>query len=142
MPGEGFVTVVPVDKTGSRKTPSTLSKDPRSVRAVGDWGLRDQSPSTARMRSVIMYSLLTKIDYDSLVFIFRSKSSRRDESPYCVKSIVPSCESSGQDKRNNQRKTHSSPASVKLQAKTKQSKSSPSGSKVAGKNSDVANNKG
>ena len=55
MPGEGFVTVVPVDKMGSRKTPSSQSKDSRSVRGVGDWGLRDQSPSTARMRSVIMH---------------------------------------------------------------------------------------
>ena len=79
--------------------------------------------------------LITKIDYDSLVFIFRSKSSRRDESPYCVKSIVPSSESSGQDKRNNQRKTQSSPAPVKS-TKTKQSKSSPPGNKV------VANSKG
>ena len=61
--------------------------------------------------------------------LFRSKSSRRDESPHC--------DGPDRQRRNNQRKTNSSPASVKkLQPKTKQSKSSP-----ANKVPD-ANNKG
>ena len=51
MPVEGFVTVVPVDKMGSRKPQTLQSKEPRGGRA-GDWGLRDPSPSTARLRSV------------------------------------------------------------------------------------------
>ena len=51
MPVEGFVTVVPVDKMGSRKPGTLQSKEPRGGRA-GDWGLRDPSPSTARLRSV------------------------------------------------------------------------------------------
>ena len=166
MPVEGFVTVVPVEKMSSRKPQTLQSKEPRVGRA-GDWGLRDPSPSTSRLRSVlsihscwsVVSALITEIDCDRLVFIFRSKSSRRDESPYCVKSIVPPCESSQVtpstatattelSNRTTGRKTHSSPASVKLQPKTKQSKSSPaappgsSGSKVLTKNSDVGNNKG
>ena len=101
----------------------------------------------------VVPALVTKIDTDSPVFIFRSKSSRRDESPYCVKSIVPPCEASQAttelaNRNTGGRKTHSSPASVKLQPKTKQSKSSPSappgssGSKVLTKNTEVGNNKG
>ena len=49
MPAEGFVTVVPVDKMGSRKTQTISSKEPRGTR-TGDWSLRDPSPSTARLR--------------------------------------------------------------------------------------------
>ena len=49
MPAEGFVTVVPVDKMGSRKTQTIPSKEPRGTR-TGDWSLRDPSPSTARLR--------------------------------------------------------------------------------------------
>ena len=165
MPVEGFVTVVPVEKMSSRKPQTLQSKEPRVGRA-GDWGLRDPSPSTARLRSVlsshscwsVVSALITEIDCDRLVFIFRSKSSRRDESPYCVKSIVAPCEPSQattatattelSNRNTGGRKTHSSPASVKLQPKTKQSKSSPSappgssGSKVLNKNTDVGNNKG
>ena len=51
MPVEGFVTVVPVDKMGSRKPQTSPSKEARGGRA-GDWGLRDPSPSTARLRFV------------------------------------------------------------------------------------------
>ena len=46
MPAEGFVTVVPVDKMASRKVPNAGSRN-------GDWSLRDPSPSTARLRSVL-----------------------------------------------------------------------------------------
>ena len=60
MPSEGFVTVVPVDKTHHKKG--------ENRERGGEWSTRDQSPCTARMKS---------------------KSSRRDASPYGVKSIVP-----------------------------------------------------
>ena len=63
MPAEGFVTVVPVDKMGSRKPQTIQSKEPRGGRQ-GDWGLRDPSPSTARLRSVWCRACGTKIDCD------------------------------------------------------------------------------
>ena len=78
----------------------------------------------------------------------RSKSSRRDESPYGVKSIVPSRDpspSTSMDARkHNQRKTFSSPssvASVKMsaQAKTRESKSSPPSATRVNKNLDAGN---
>ena len=93
--------------------------------------------------------LLNKIVI-ALFNVPRSKSSRRDESPYGVKSIVPSRDPSpsitrsGADARKqNQRKTYSSPspapAAVKVPAKTRQSKSSPPSAPSAGKNIDVKN---
>lgn len=63
MPSEGYVTVVPVDKTHQ-----THHKKGENRERGGEWSTRDQSPCTARMKS---------------------KSSRRDASPYGVKSIVP-----------------------------------------------------
>ena len=58
MSSEGYVTVVPVDKSSHKKGEAR----------GGEWSSRDQSPCTARMKS---------------------KGSRRDASPYGVKSIVP-----------------------------------------------------
>ena len=79
----------------------------------------------------------------------RSKSSRRDESPYGVKSIVPSRDpspsTSADARKHNQRKTFSSPgtvASVKMSApaKTRESKSSPpSATRVNNRNLDARN---
>ena len=55
MPSEGFVTVVPVEKAGTKNVIKHAADkmdrlQRKEIRGVSDWSIRDQSPCTARLR--------------------------------------------------------------------------------------------
>ena len=131
MPASGFVTVVPVDKTGLKNT------------GKQGWSSRDQSPCSARLRWVDLVSRHLLLLFTIVYCVFRSKSSRRDESPYGVK-IVPSRDPSpaNTSRRYPRQPQTTSQAGVKTVKPRESQSSPPSVRSSANKNSDLLKNKG